>query len=162
VTNYTVSATPSEGGSVSGGDTFTSGSSATLVANPASGYSFVNWTENGAAVSSSASYSFTVAANRNLVANFTTSQLPPPPPKGGILPADRMYPWTPGLMSKGGIPNRTTICATLSPGANIQAALDSCPAGQVVQLNAGTFTVNNYLLIHSGITLRGAGPDRPF
>jgi len=79
-----------------------------------------------------------------------------------IIPADRNFPWNPGMMSKGGIPSRTTVCATLSPsGGNdttaIQAALDSCPANQVVMLNAGTFTVNNYLLIHSSITLRGAG-----
>jgi hypothetical protein len=75
----------------------------------------------------------------------------------GVIPADRNFAWNPGLMSKGGVPNRTIVCATLSPGANIQAALDSCPAGHVVKLNAGTFTVNNYLLLHSGITLRGSG-----
>jgi len=75
----------------------------------------------------------------------------------GIIPADRSFAWNPGLLSKGGIPSRTQTCATLSPGNNIQAALNSCPAGQVVQLNAGTYTVNNYLLVHSGITLRGAG-----
>jgi len=80
-----------------------------------------------------------------------------PPPSGDIVPADRNFAWNPGLTSKGGVPNRTVVCATLSPGANIQAALDSCPAGQVVKLNAGTFTVNNYLLLHSGITLRGSG-----
>ena len=80
-----------------------------------------------------------------------------PPPSGDVIPADRNFAWNPGLTSKGGIPNRTVVCATLSPGANIQAALDSCPAGQVVKLNAGTFTVNNYLLLHSGITLRGSG-----
>ena len=66
------------------------------------------------------------------------------------------------MMSKGGVPNRTTICATLSPSggddsAAIQAKLDSCPSNQVVMLNAGKFIVNNYLLVHSGITLRGSG-----
>src|SRR5262249_20702374 len=81
---------------------------------------------------------------------------------GQIIPADRNYPWNPGLMSKGGVPNRTTVCATLSPtggndSAAIQAKLDSRPSGQVVMLNPGTFIVNNYLLIHSAITLRGSG-----
>src|SRR5436305_3799313 len=81
---------------------------------------------------------------------------------GQIIPADRNFPWNPGLMSKGGVPNRTTVCATLSPsGGNdspaIQAKLDSCPSGQVVMLNPGTFIVNDYLLIHSSITLRGSG-----
>ena len=79
-----------------------------------------------------------------------------------IIPPDRNFPWNPGMMSKGGIPNRTTICATLSPSggdqsAAIQAALDSCPSNQVVMLNPGTFIVNNYVLIHSPITLRGSG-----
>jgi hypothetical protein len=86
-----------------------------------------------------------------------TVKAPLPTPSGDVIPADRNFAWNPGLTSKGGIPNRTVVCATLSPGANIQAALDSCPAGQVVKLNAGTFTVNNYLLLHSGITLRGSG-----
>ena len=79
-----------------------------------------------------------------------------------IIPSDRNFTWNPGMTSKGGIPNRTTICATISPGSGdqsavIQAALDSCPSNQVVMLNPGTFIVNNYVLIHSGITLRGSG-----
>src|ERR1700730_15184380 len=79
-----------------------------------------------------------------------------------IIPPDRNFTWNPGMMSKGGIPNRTTICATLSPsGANdsaaIQAALNHCPSNQVVMLNPGTFIVNNYLLIRTPITLRGSG-----
>jgi hypothetical protein len=68
------------------------------------------------------------------------------------------------MMSKGGIPSRSTVCATLAPGngtaddsTRIQTALDSCAAGQVVQLNAGTFVVNNLLMVRSSITLRGAG-----
>jgi hypothetical protein len=80
-----------------------------------------------------------------------------------VLPADRTTVWNPGLNSVGGIPARTTIFKTLSPSggddsAAIQAALDACPAGQVVRLSAGTFTVNDYILIHSPITLRGSGP----
>src|SRR5580704_9399273 len=79
-----------------------------------------------------------------------------------IIPPDRNFTWNPGMMSKGGIPNRTTICATLSPSgaddsAAIQAALNRCPSNQVVMLNPGTFIVNNYLLIHTPITLRGSG-----
>lgn len=86
-----------------------------------------------------------------------------------FLPADRATTWNPGMMGEGGIPNRSTVCATLSPveGASddtprIQAAINSCPNGQVVQLTAGTFLINNgnYLLINKGITLRGAGPQQ--
>ncbi len=72
--------------------------------------------------------------------------------------------WNPGLNSVGGIPNRTEIFRTLSPSGgedsdSIQAALDACPDGEVVQLKAGRFVVNNYLLVHTAITLRGAGAD---
>jgi hypothetical protein len=84
-----------------------------------------------------------------------------------LLPADRMTVWSPGVT--GGIPARTTVCASLNAaswgnGAQeasgaIQAAIDACPAGQVVQLSAGTFRMNaRYALLWKGVTLRGAGP----
>ena len=66
-----VSASPSAGGTVSGGGTFAAGSSQTVTATANSGYSFVNWTENGSVVSTSASYTFTLNSNVTLVANFT-------------------------------------------------------------------------------------------
>ncbi len=73
--NYTiaVSASPSAGGTVSGGGTFASGSSQTVTATANSGYTFTNWTVNGSVVSSSKNYSFTLATNLNLVANFTAN-----------------------------------------------------------------------------------------
>src|SRR5262249_23589303 len=82
-----------------------------------------------------------------LSTHWAAAQTPP------VIPTVRNFPWNPGMMTKGGIPSRTTICATLSPSGGddstaIQAALDSCPSNQVVKLNAGTFIVNNYLLIH--------------
>ena len=56
-----------------GGGTFNSGTSVTVTAIPATGYQFVNWTENGTQVSTNASYIFTITGNRTLVANFTTT-----------------------------------------------------------------------------------------
>lgn len=82
------------------------------------------------------------------------------------LPADRMTAWNPGVTyGGGGIPERTTICATVSPvggdsTSTIQDAIDSCPEGHVVLLTEGTFTCNNYLLLNKSITLRGAGAGR--
>lgn len=67
----TTSSNPSIGGSTSGGGTFVQGQSCTVHATPASGYNFVNWTENGNAVSTQANYTFTVNGNRSLVANFS-------------------------------------------------------------------------------------------
>jgi hypothetical protein len=87
------------------------------------------------------------------------------PATSGILPPDRMTTWNPGVT--GGIPARSTVCATVNAStygngsqdasAGIQAAINACPAGQVVMLSVGHFTVNNYVLINKGITLRGAG-----
>ena len=86
-----------------------------------------------------------------------------------LLPADRATRWQPGMMGAGGIPARSTICATINPGsgaaddtARIQAAINVCPAGEVVQLSAGTFLINDghYLRLNKGITLRGAGPGK--
>jgi hypothetical protein len=86
------------------------------------------------------------------------------------LGPDRRTQWNPGV--QGGIPARSTVCRTVDAATygngttdatdGIQAAIDACPAGQVVQLSTGTFTINggNFLLIHSGITLRGAGPGQ--
>jgi hypothetical protein len=92
------------------------------------------------------------------------------PAGADYIPADsrRFTTWNPGLAAIGGIPHRTTVCATLDAAsfgngaqdasAAIQSAIDACPAGQVVGLSAGTFRVDDHLLIDKGITLRGAGP----
>jgi hypothetical protein len=74
--NYTitVSANPTNGGSVTGGGTFQEGQSCTVSATANTGYTFSNWTENGNVVSTQASYTFTVNGNRTLVANFTAQQ----------------------------------------------------------------------------------------
>jgi hypothetical protein len=93
---------------------------------------------------------------------------------GRIIPANRMTDWTkPGLTARGGIPHRTTIFRTLSPlggtqddDPQIQAAIDACPEGQVVQLTAGVFRINGgdgwrgIIINKNNITLRGVGPGQ--
>lgn len=71
--NYTIatSSNPVAGGTTTGGGTYASGASVTVTATANGGYIFTNWTENGNVVSTNASYSFTISANRNLVANFS-------------------------------------------------------------------------------------------
>ena len=61
---------PSYGGTTSGGGLYTYGETCTVIATPATGYDFINWTESGNAVSTETSYSFTVTNGRNLMANF--------------------------------------------------------------------------------------------
>lgn len=79
------------------------------------------------------------------------------------ISANRRIDWSQaGII--GGIPNRTTICATLNPGASvaqINTAIASCSNG-VVYLNAGTYNLPAGITFgsRSNVTLRGAGPDR--
>jgi hypothetical protein len=85
-----------------------------------------------------------------------------------MFPADRITTWKPGV--PGGVPARSKVCANVAAAtygngakdatAGIQAAIEACPAGEVVLLSAGIFTINggNLLLIDKGITLRGMGP----
>ena len=71
-TYYAITATayPTEGGTVTGGNTYKEGATATLTATANAGYSFVNWTKDGSVVSTSSTYSFTVNEAGNYVANF--------------------------------------------------------------------------------------------
>jgi hypothetical protein len=94
----------------------------------------------------------------------TVGTAPPPPPIP--VAADRITTWSPGIERDGqlglplrpdGLPQRTTICATLNPGGNIQAAITGCAPGQVVQLNAGTYAVSSTIVLTKGVVLRGAG-----
>ena len=73
--NFIIAATanPEEGGTISGTGTYAYQSTVTLTATPNEGYSFVNWTENGEAVSTDAIYTFPASADRTLVAHFEWS-----------------------------------------------------------------------------------------
>jgi hypothetical protein len=87
------------------------------------------------------------------------------PAFGDPVPSNRRIDWTyTGV--PGGIPNRTTICATFSPGATaaaITSAINACNNG-VVLLNAGTYTSaslgGTIQLYKSNVTLRGAAADQ--
>ncbi|HEX5412876.1 MAG TPA: hypothetical protein VFZ27_13585 [Terriglobia bacterium] len=84
----------------------------------------------------------------------------------GIIAPSRMVNWSSAGV-QGGIPDRTTVCATLSPGASasqINSAIASCPSGQVVSLKAGTYNLSSGINFdsHSNVTLRGAGANQTF
>src|SRR5215469_1057328 len=135
-------------------------------------------------VSSSASAQFSgagwmAAASKGQA--FVSSSLPPSgDPAAGLLPPDRdaWANWKmAGLLSLGGIPNRTGVCnpGGLSPigggaddTANIQAAINNCATPCttyvstqpcVVQLNAGTFILSdtNEVQLNKSVVVRGAG-----
>ncbi|KUK81875.1 MAG: Uncharacterized protein XD94_0279, partial [Mesotoga prima] len=68
--SISVSASPSEGGSASGGGTFDHGQQVNLSATPTTGYEFSNWTEDGSVVWTDANYPFKATEDRSLIANF--------------------------------------------------------------------------------------------
>jgi uncharacterized repeat protein (TIGR02543 family) len=94
--NISVSASPTEGGSVNGGGTFNYGQICTIQALANIGFAFVNWMENGAQVSDQPNYSFTVTGNRNLVAHFIPMSYEitaeADPEIGGIVIGTGTYP----------------------------------------------------------------------
>jgi hypothetical protein len=89
-----------------------------------------------------------------------------PPEPGQLVDSSRVTTWNPGILSDvplglplgtNGLPQRTKDCASVALGGNIQAAINACPAGQVVQLAAGIYTVSATINLTSGVVLRGAG-----
>jgi hypothetical protein len=121
-----------------------------------------NWScggsNGGTTASCSTQVSGLIPANRKTVwqPGVTYNAIPAPGSAGNTVPS------TPGAGY--GIPNRTTIYKTLSPSggddtAAIQAALNGCPAGQVVLLTAGVFKISGGGLnfVTPYCTLRGAG-----
>ena len=65
-----LSSNPAAGGTTTGSGSYSAGTSVTVTAITNATYNFVNWTENGAIVSTSAAYTFPLSTNRTLVANF--------------------------------------------------------------------------------------------
>lgn len=66
----TVIASPREGGTVTGGGTYLYGSQATIKAEPAQGWHFVGWAENGKEIANTIEYRFSVTDYRNIAAVF--------------------------------------------------------------------------------------------
>jgi hypothetical protein len=93
--NVTATATPSEGGTVSGGGTFNHGTSCTLTATANTGYTFTKWTKNGVQVSTNATYTFNVTEAADYVAVFTINSYnitaTANPEQGGIITGAGSY-----------------------------------------------------------------------
>jgi hypothetical protein len=97
------------------------------------------------------------------------------PPWSGILDPSRAIDWS-KVGVPGGIPTRTTVCATptLAAGSGnananataINQAISNCAgSNQVVSITAGTWYIGGSGLLFQGtsnLTLRGAGPDQTF
>ena len=131
----TVSANPANGGSVTGGGTYQQGQSCTVQATPASGYTFLRWTENGSQVSTNASYTFTVTGNRTLVAQFQAQ------PQNYTISVSA-NPANGGTVSGGGTYQQGQTCTVSATPANGYTFVKWTENGNQVSTNANfTFTV---------------------
>jgi hypothetical protein len=77
-----------------------------------------------------------------------------------ILSSNAAIDWS--KSGVGGIPARTTNCASLTSSATvaqINSALASCASGETVSLAAGTYSVTGNINVPSNVTLRGAGAN---
>ena len=130
-----VSAAPAADGTVEGGGDYTAGSVQTVTAVPNSGYAFVNWTQNGAVVSTSPSYTFTLNSSVSLVANFSI---------GDYTISVTASPATGGTVSGGGTfqaGSSQTVMATPNAG---YAFINWTRNGSVVSTSASyTFTLTS-------------------
>ncbi len=124
----TVGTAPTSGGSVQGSGTFNQGALVTLVATPAAGHTFRNWTENGTVINTATSYSFVANANRTLFANFAV--VPPPAPAPAAAPAANPAPGAGTNPAPAANPAAAPVTA---PAAAAAAAPAANPATVVVQ-----------------------------
>lgn len=76
VARVTVTASPSDGGTVTGGGSYEIGAEVTVRATAASGYTFDGWYIGSALQSTNANYSFILASNISLTAQFSSDDQP--------------------------------------------------------------------------------------
>ena len=113
----TTSVSPAYGGSASGGGTFNSNSVVRVTATPNTGFTFVNWTEYGTPVSTSANYSFNLTADRSLVANFAPAGVSATFDFDTGAPAVSPGQGMPATQTKNGV---TATFSTLAGGWSVQ------------------------------------------
>ncbi|MGB4398623.1 MAG: ice-binding family protein [Daejeonella sp.] len=108
----TTASSPLATGTTTGGGSYAQGSQVTVTATPRTDYTFTNWTVAGTEVSRSASYTFTMAGNKDLVANFA------PVPIGRFAV---------NLSSNPAAGGTTTGAGSYDPGASVTATATANP-----------------------------------
>lgn len=150
-----LSSNPTAGGTTTGAGSFNAASLITVTATPNVGYSFINWTENGNAVSTSSNYQFTLNGNRTLVANFA------------VLPAGKFAvnlssnPAAGGTTSGSGSFNTgSSVTITASPNAGYNFI--NWTEGSVIASTSATYTfilnANRTLVANFALSAVGIGP----
>ncbi|MCB9260308.1 MAG: T9SS type A sorting domain-containing protein [Ignavibacteriales bacterium] len=86
---------PLQGGVITGGGLYDFGQQVNLVATPAYGYNFYNWTENGTEISTDSTFSFLANSSRTITANFLLKKYNVTtavnPIEGGVASGDSTY-----------------------------------------------------------------------
>jgi hypothetical protein len=150
----TVLSNPLLGGVTSGGGSFNPAASVTVTAVPNVGFTFTNWTEGATVVSTSATYAFTIAANRTLTANYTAA--------ANFTIAVSANPLLGGLVNGGGT-FISGASATVTATANIGYTFTNWTEGVTIASTNATYlfpvTANRILVANftSGVT-PPAGP----
>jgi N-acetylmuramoyl-L-alanine amidase len=90
-----IAADPGQGGTATGAGTYSHGDQVTVTATANTGYTFINWTEDGVEVSTDEAYTFTAESERNLQANFELNQytvsVAADPGQGGTVTGADIY-----------------------------------------------------------------------
>jgi uncharacterized repeat protein (TIGR02543 family) len=150
-----LSSSPAVGGTTTGAGSYTSGTSVTITATPNTGYSFVNFTENGTVISTSASFTFPITSNRIIVANFVintfTLTATANPAAGGSItktPDQPRYDYG------------TLVLLTATPATGYRftnwtsgGVIVSTSAAYQVSMTSNRVLVANFILTSYGLTL---------
>ena len=140
-----LSANPSDGGIVSGGGLYAPGKAITVKATPKEGYTFTNWEEDGEEVSQDSHYSFTVTADRCLVANFAEVEVPVIEPV--VISPENIYfnknhPATVILNIRWGSANRVIGITGKAMGGALLITLEENKHYTVTDFDDGTAALN--------------------
>jgi hypothetical protein len=153
--------TSSLGGAASAGASSTSTGAATAGASSTSGGAATAGATSTSGGAATAGASSVAGAPSCGLGSYQLPKGPNYATKIGTSTLSRVTAWDPGIA--GGIPNLTTVCATLSPigkadDGPINQAISSCPENQVVRLMPGSYVITHAITLNRNrVVLRGSG-----
>lgn len=141
----TTRAMPPDGGTTSGDGAYIAGTNVTVSATPSPGYLFAQWTENGDRITTAGVYTFAVAGDRTLVAEFA---LAPPAAAPTISPAGGTF--------TGSVQVALT---TSTPGASIRCTTNGATPDEASPRYGGPFTLTSSATVKARAFATGFNPS---